>query len=56
MLNQSQDPLDQTVPYYPQKPPANPAVTQVFDITAGINETGHLLFFVDNSSFRANFK
>jgi len=48
--------LSVTVPFYPIKPPEEPAVTQTIDIVGKLNDTGYLLFFMDNSSFRANFK
>lgn len=48
------DPLNTTVPFYPQKPPSTPATTETIEITLGTNATGHTLFFVDNSTFRTN--
>lgn len=51
-----QDPLDLTVPLIPWTPPASPAVTQTLDLTLGFNETGTFLYFVNNSSFFADYK
>lgn len=47
--------LNQTVPFYPLTPPSNPGTTQTVVITLGLNATGHVNFFVDGSSFRANY-
>ncbi|KAE8381899.1 multicopper oxidase-domain-containing protein [Aspergillus bertholletiae] len=49
------DPLDTSVPYYAQTPPSTPAMTETLEITLGQNATGNVLFFVNNSSFRANY-
>lgn len=51
-----QDALSVTIPYFPIEPPSEPAFTQTIDIVGKLNDTGYLLFFMDNSSFRANFK
>ena len=56
MLMRSQDALSLTVPFFPIKPPVEPVVTQTVEIVGKLNDTGYLLFFMDNSSFRANFK
>ncbi|PLB51300.1 hypothetical protein P170DRAFT_407094 [Aspergillus steynii IBT 23096] len=48
------DPLELTVPYYPLTPPA-PTTTQTVTVTAGLNGTGFMVMFMDNSSFRANY-
>ncbi|KAI9044657.1 uncharacterized protein KD926_011627 [Aspergillus affinis] len=48
------DPLDRTVPYYPLKPPV-PSTTQTVTITAGLNETGFMVMFMDGSSFMSNY-
>jgi FtsP/CotA-like multicopper oxidase with cupredoxin domain len=50
------DPLEQTVPYYPLEPPRVPSVTQQMVITNGDNSTGAHLFFVNGQSFHANYK
>ncbi|GKZ26428.1 hypothetical protein AbraIFM66951_004932 [Aspergillus brasiliensis] len=49
------DPLDTTVPYYPQTPPSTPELTETLEITLGQNASGNTLFFVNNSTFRANY-
>ena len=49
------DPLSQTVPFYPSTPPATVATSQDVVITLGLNSTGHIVFFVDGSSFRTNY-
>ena len=51
----SKDPLSQTVPLFPIQPLTS-TVTQTIDIVGAINETGYLEFFVNNSSFHANYK
>jgi FtsP/CotA-like multicopper oxidase with cupredoxin domain len=54
-LTGSQDPLTDTVPYYVQTPPAEPATTTTFDITVNVNGSGNLLFYVNDVSFRTNY-
>ncbi|PWY88379.1 extracellular dihydrogeodin oxidase/laccase-like protein [Aspergillus heteromorphus CBS 117.55] len=49
------DPLEDTVPYYPIAPPATPSTVDTVNITLGYNATGYILFFVDGSSFRADY-
>ena len=49
------DPLDETVPFYSLSPPGTPAVTQDLIIDGAVNATGHLLFYVNNQSFRADY-
>ncbi|RAK76339.1 uncharacterized protein BO72DRAFT_497120 [Aspergillus fijiensis CBS 313.89] len=49
------DPLNTTVPYYAQTPPATPALTETLEVTMGVNASGNYLFFVNNSTFRANY-
>ncbi|KAH8696460.1 multicopper oxidase [Talaromyces proteolyticus] len=48
------DPLNQTVPYYPLRPP-QPATVQTVTVTVGYNATGFILLFMNNSSFRADY-
>jgi FtsP/CotA-like multicopper oxidase with cupredoxin domain len=48
------DPLSRTVPFYPQALPNN-TYSQNVEITLGVNATGHVVFFVDGSSFRADY-
>ncbi|KAJ5722107.1 multicopper oxidase [Penicillium malachiteum] len=48
------DPLNQTVPYYPLTP-AQPDTVQTIEITVGYNATGFVVMFMDNSSFRADY-
>ncbi|KAH8800491.1 multicopper oxidase-domain-containing protein [Xylogone sp. PMI_703] len=48
------DDLNKTIPWYPIEP--DPVtVTETIDITYGQNETGHWLWFMNKSSFRANY-
>ncbi|CAL5868908.1 uncharacterized protein PFLUO_LOCUS3135 [Penicillium psychrofluorescens] len=49
-------PLNLTTPVYPMDPPATPAVTQQMDIQFLANETGNLLWYVNNETFRANYE
>ena len=65
------DPLSSTVPYYPITPDPNPATTETIVmncecvcygfadaanmVTDGQNATGHWLWTMNNSSFRANY-
>lgn len=49
------DPLDRTQPYYALAPPATPGTSRNILITLGVNATGHVVFFVDGSSFRTNY-
>lgn len=48
------DDISKSVPYFPITPTANPDTVQQLDITYQSNGT-HNLFFVDNSSFHADF-
>ncbi|KAI7182512.1 multicopper oxidase [Hortaea werneckii] len=48
------DPLDMTVPSYKITPPEHPATQQVVNITRQSNGT-HNLFYMNNSTFRANY-
>ncbi|KAJ5612304.1 multicopper oxidase-domain-containing protein [Penicillium lagena] len=49
------DPLNQTVPYYPLQPPSQPDTTQTVTISVGLNDTGFAVMFMDGSSFRADY-
>ena len=49
------DALFQTQPYYPLPPPSSPSTSREITITLGLNATGHVVFFVDSSSFRADY-
>ena len=53
--NCENDPLTQTTPYFPFGSVPSPAATQQIDITFGPNATGFNLFYMNNSSFRANY-
>lgn len=46
------DDLAQTTPYYPIAPPATPATEVSVDINFGVNSTGHLVWTMNNSTFR----
>ncbi|KAI1407191.1 multicopper oxidase-domain-containing protein [Hypoxylon sp. FL1857] len=52
--NCANDPLSQTVPLFP-KTPTTPDVIKNIDITVTTNGTGNLLFYVDNSTFYADY-
>lgn len=49
------DPLAETIPFFPFPATSNPAVTQEIDITFGPNATGNNLFYMNGVSFRANY-
>jgi FtsP/CotA-like multicopper oxidase with cupredoxin domain len=49
------DPLATTVPAYPSTPPTTPGTVQTIGVSLGANATGHLVFFVNGISFRANY-
>lgn len=49
------DPLTKTTPFFPFPATSNPATTENIDITFGPNATGHLLWYMNKSSFRANY-
>ncbi|PCH00943.1 Multicopper oxidase, type 1 [Penicillium occitanis (nom. inval.)] len=51
----SNDPLESTVPYYPQTPPATPAITQELQIALMPNASGAFLMYVNNVSTRVNY-
>jgi len=46
------DALSTTTPYYSITPPANPAVTVSIDVDFAVNATGHLVWTMNNSTFR----
>ncbi|RFU26799.1 hypothetical protein B7463_g9537, partial [Scytalidium lignicola] len=48
------DDLNKTVPWYPIQPDS-PTVTETINIKFGQNNTGHWLWFMNNSSFRADY-
>ncbi|KAL7272243.1 hypothetical protein RUND412_004959, partial [Rhizina undulata] len=48
-------PLNKTIPFYPITPPAVPDTTVVIELNTTTNATGHHLWTMNNSSFRANF-
>ncbi|KAK4160889.1 Cupredoxin [Cladorrhinum sp. PSN259] len=48
-------PLSMTTPLYPMDPPAQPATTITLNITFAANETGNLLWWVNNKTFHADF-
>ena len=50
-----QDPLAKTTPFYPFPATSNPATTQQIVIDAHQNATGHLLWYMNGESFRANY-
>ena len=47
--------MSKTVPVYPIKPDAVPATTQTITITGGFNQTHHFNFFLNNSTFYADY-
>lgn len=49
------DPLPSTVPVYAISPTETPATTITLSIGVHINSTGHFLWTVNNSSFRADY-
>ena len=49
------DPLTLTTPVYSLAPPKIADKTFTFDITLGVNATNHTLWFMNGSSFRANY-
>lgn len=51
-----QDPLASTIPFFPFPATADPATTQTIGITIHTNSTGHLLWYMNESSFRANYE
>lgn len=46
------DDLDTTTPYFPISPPATPATEVSIDVNFGLNATGHLVWTMNNSTFR----
>ncbi|KAI0479944.1 multicopper oxidase-domain-containing protein [Xylaria cf. heliscus] len=53
--NCANDPLSVTVPRIVKRP-GTPDITRNVDITVTTNTTGNLLFYVDNSTFYANYR
>jgi len=49
------DPLTETVPWFPITPDPAPPVTQNIDIEFGQNASGNFLWTMNKSSFRANY-
>lgn len=49
------DPLESTVPYYPQQPPANPGITQDVLIELLPNATNAFLMYLNGVSTRVNY-
>jgi FtsP/CotA-like multicopper oxidase with cupredoxin domain len=49
------DPLSVTVPSYPIKPVAKPAVTTNITIAGGFNATNNFVWSMNNSPFRGNY-
>ena len=49
------DPLSSTVPIYPITPTPDPATTITLAVGVFINSTGHLLWTINKSSFRADY-
>lgn len=49
------DPLTQTVPLYSIPADLNPSVMQELDFSWTMNETGHQVWTVNDSGFRANY-
>lgn len=54
LLITHQDPLSVTIPLTPQ-PVSEPTLVQNLDIAAAPNASGHIVFIVNNSTFRANY-
>jgi FtsP/CotA-like multicopper oxidase with cupredoxin domain len=54
--NCSNDDISITEPLYVQSPPVKPAFTQDLEISFGANETGALVWMMNNQSFRANYE
>ena len=49
------DPLSETVPFMPLTPDPNPPVSQDLNVILTTNETGYLVWDVNNSSFRGDY-
>ena len=49
------DPLDKTIPFFPFPATTKPDTTVDIKITIHTNATGHLLWYMNESSFRANY-
>jgi FtsP/CotA-like multicopper oxidase with cupredoxin domain len=50
------DPLNITEPFYVSAPPPVPDVVRYIDVDFGMNETKHMVWSMNNESFRANFE
>ena len=50
-----QDPLNDTVPFFPIEPTSQPQTTQIVNVTGGVNATGHFVWYMNNSTFRADY-
>lgn len=44
-----------TVPYFPIKPPAKPAVTETLDITRVVNSSGYQEWQVNNRAYHGDY-
>ncbi|MCJ1231801.1 hypothetical protein MMC12_008480, partial [Toensbergia leucococca] len=49
------DPLAETVPFYPFTATTTPATTQTIEVDFHANASGNFLWFMNNESFRANY-
>ena len=47
------DPLTRTVPYH-KIDPGEPTVTREIEVNVGLNKTGHVIWTIDNSTFRGD--
>ncbi|KAI0861288.1 multicopper oxidase-domain-containing protein [Xylaria cubensis] len=54
-LEELHDPLSQTIPLYP-KTPGRPDITMSISLTVGLNGTGNVVFYVNNSSFYGKYE
>ncbi|MCJ1331893.1 hypothetical protein MMC10_008585 [Thelotrema lepadinum] len=48
------DPLESTIPLYPQTP-SEPATTQQINITTALNDSGNLVFMINNQSAQVDY-
>jgi len=51
----AEEALSRITPFYPITPPITPNKTYEIDITVGRNSTGHFLWSMNNSTFRADY-
>ena len=56
ITNCTNDAIELTEPLYRQSPPPSPAFTQDIEISFGANDTGALVWKMNNESFRANYE